>query len=358
MKKIKREYVFERLNYFKRMRIAEDRDLVNGLRLNRNERVEDFPKDIIQKIFKNVPKYNLGKYPDHSKIYDNLSKFLNLKKEHILLSSGIDGSLKTIFETMLKPNDKISFIEPSYAMYNVFSKIYKVKPIKIPYDNNFNLDKKKIFQSVKKGARVIFLPNPNQPIEDNLNLKELKKICNFCKLHRCLVVIDEAYHMYGASSAKNLCKNFENLIILRTFSKSFGLPSIRVGYIISSKKIIQSLDTYRLSYESNFLSDTVATYFLKNKRFIKNYISKVIAGREYIKKRLKKIGLKVYGKSSNCLLIKFDNQKQYLKIIKALKNKKIYVKSNYSGMLKDCILITCGPIEYMKKFLRIVNSNL
>ena len=142
---MKREYVFERLNYFKRMRIAEDRDLVNGLRLNRNERVEDFPKDIIQKIFKNVPKYNLGKYPDHSKIYDNLSKFLNLKKENILLSSGIDGSLKTIFETMLSPNDKISFLEPSYAMYNVFSKIYKVKPIKIPYDNNFKLDKKKIY---------------------------------------------------------------------------------------------------------------------------------------------------------------------------------------------------------------------
>ena len=96
MKKIKREYVFDRLSYFKRMRIAEDRDLVNGLRLNRNERVEDFPKDIIQKIFKNVPKYNLGKYPDHSKIYDNLSKFLNLKKNRCflyLVSFNINGLL-------------------------------------------------------------------------------------------------------------------------------------------------------------------------------------------------------------------------------------------------------------------------
>ena len=67
----------------------------------------------------------------------------------------------------------------------------------------FNLDKKKIYESVKKGARAIFLPNPNQPpIEDNLNLKELKKICNFCKLYRCLVVIDEAYHMYWCIISK------------------------------------------------------------------------------------------------------------------------------------------------------------
>ena len=164
--------------------------------------------------------------------------------------------------------------------------------------------------------------------------------------------------MYGVSSAKNLCKSFENLIVLRTFSKSFGLPSIRIGYIISSKKIIELLSTYRLSYESNFLSDTVAIYFLKNKRLVKNYINKVIAGRELVKKTLKKFGLEVYGKSSNCLLIRFNNQRQYLKITKALKNKKIYVKGNYSGILKDCILITCGPIDYMKKFLRVVDTNL
>ena len=173
-----------------------------------------------------------------------------------------------------------------------------------------------------------------------------------------MVVIDEAYHMYGAVSAKSLCKIFDNLIVLRTFSKSFGLPSIRLGYIISNSKIINLLESYRLSYESNFLTDTVAIYFLKNIRKVKNYIKKVISGREFVKKKLSAKGIKVYGKSSNCLLIKFNNQIQYLRITKALYNKKIYVKSNYQGLLKNCILITCGPIIYMKKLLEVINKNI
>lgn len=355
---MKKEFIFNRLNLINRLRILENRDLKKGLRLNRNERVEDFPRDILQKIFKNTPKYNLGKYPDHSVIYKYLSKYLNLKEENILLSSGIDGSLKTIFETMLKPKDKISYLEPSYAMYSVFSKIYKINAFKITYNQDFRLNKKKIYESVKKGSKIIFIPNPNQPIEDNLSIKDLKKICNFCLYYKCLVVIDEAYHMYGAVSAKSLCKIFDNLIVLRTFSKSFGLPSIRLGYIISNSKIINLLESYRLSYESNFLTDTVAIYFLKNIRKVKNYIKKVISGREFVKKKLSAKGIKVYGKSSNCLLIKFNNQIQYLRITKALYNKKIYVKSNYQGLLKNCILITCGPIIYMKKLLEVINKNI
>ena len=353
-----KEFIFNRLNLVNRMRILENRDLKNGLRLNRNERVEDFPKGTLQKIFKNIPKYTLGKYPDHSVVYKYLSKHLNLKEKNILLSSGIDGSLKTIFETMLKPKDKVSYIEPSYAMYSVFSKIYKINSLKITYNKDFKLNKKKLYESIKKGSKIIFIPNPNQPIEDNLSIKDLKKICNFCQLYKCLVVIDEAYHMYGAVSAKGLCKIYDNLIVLRTFSKSFGLPSIRLGYIISNPKIISLLESYRLSYESNFLTDTVAIYFLKNKKKVKNYIKKVINGREFVKKELSLKGIKVYGKSSNCLLIKFNNRIQYTRITKALNNEKIYVKSNYQGLLKNCILITCGPITHMKKLVKIINKNI
>lgn len=351
-----KSYVYQRLNSIPRIRIIENRDLVNGLRLNRNERVEDFPRNILLKIFKNVPRYHLGKYPDQQNIYYYLSKFLKLKKNNLLLSSGIDGSLKTIFETMLKARDKVAFIDPSYAMYNVYSSIYKVKAIKISYNQNFRLEKDKLIRAIKSGIKILFLPNPNQPIEDNLNLKDLKKICKICKENKVLLVVDEAYHMFGSQSALSLLKEFDNLIILRTFSKSFGLPSIRLGYIISAPKIINYMATYRLSYESNFLTDAVAVYFLKNINFIKTYIKKVIAGREFVRKELKKINIKVFGRKSNCLLIKFNSSNQYSKMVKALADKKIYVKSGYNGMLANLILITCGPVAHMKKFVSIVKK--
>lgn len=128
--------------------------MLNSLRLNRNERVEDFPRNILLKIFKNVPRYHVGKYPDQQNIYYYLSKFLKLKKNNLLLFSGIDGSLKKIFETMLKAWDTVAFIDPSYAMYNVYSSIYKVKAIKISYNQNFRLEKDKLIRAIKNETPI------------------------------------------------------------------------------------------------------------------------------------------------------------------------------------------------------------
>ena len=140
-----------------------------------------------------------------------------------------------------------------------------------------------------KRDKNFILPNPNQPIEDNLSLEDLEKLVKLCKRYKVLMVVDEAYHMYGSQTAASLIKKYENLIILRTFSKSFGLPSLRLGYILSNKNMIKILDTYRLSYESNLLVDKVAIYFLQNKKLVNNYIIKVKQGRDFIKNELKKL---------------------------------------------------------------------
>lgn len=353
-----KKFVYENTNIITRVRIPENRDLIKGLRLNRNERVENFPQYLLSKIFKKIKNYELGKYPDQNLIYKHLSNYLKIKNENILLSSGIDGSLKSIFEIFLKPNDKIAYLSPSYAMYAVYSKIFKIKILPIPYDTDFNLEKKKLFECIKKGIKILFLPNPNQPIEDNLSLEDLEKLVKLCKRHKVLMVVDEAYHMYGSQTASSLIKKYENLIILRTFSKSFGLPSLRLGYILSNKNMIKILDTYRLSYESNLLVDKVAIYFLQNKKLVNNYIIKVKQGRDFIKNELKKINLRVIGGRSNYLLVIFNNDKEYNKAYKSLLTHKIYVKGGYKGILKNGILFTCGPKKFMKRLLAIIKKNI
>ena len=356
-----KKFVYESnlISQIERLRIAENRDLKNGVFLNRNERVERFSKKVLSNIFKRLKKSELGLYPDQSKIYSSLEHFLKIKKENFLLSSGIDGSLKSIIEIFLKPGDKISFIDPSYAMYNVYSKVFKLRVKRIDYSkNNLRLNKKKIFKAIKSGIKILFLPNPNQPIEDNLSFNEIKRICVSCKKNKVLLVIDEAYYMFGCPTALKLIKKNENLLILRTVSKSFGLPSIRLGYIIGSKKIISILSSYRLSYESNLLSDTVLLYFLNNFKLIKNYNQKVIKGRNFFKKKILKLGIKVIGGKSNFLLLQFKNDLVADKIYTVLFKNKIYVKGNYSKPLDNCILLTCGPINVMRKVLKVIKNQL
>ncbi len=340
----------------KRLRTIENRDLINGLRLNRNERVLDYPKDILNRIFKKNQSYHLAKYPDHTELYKNISKFFRINKKNFLLTNGIDGGLKTIFETLTKPGDKICALHPSYGMYEVFAKIFKTRFVKISYNTkSFKLDKKRLEIEIKKKPKLLILPNPNQPIEDYLNQNYINRVANLCKKNKVILILDEAYHMFGSKSSINLIKKYENVIILRSFSKSFGLPSIRLGYMVSNQKNIKFFDLFRLTYESNYLADAVASYFLKNPNLVKKYNMSVIKGRDFLKKKLKGLGLEIIGNKSNFLLIKFENNEITSNIKKKLERKKIYVRS-YTGDLKNCILVTCGPKKIMKIFFNQINQ--
>lgn len=339
----------KKISLIDRIRIPENRDLKKGLRLNRNERVDNFSKDIIKSIIKNINEYDLGKYPDQNKIYKVLANFIGENEKNILLTSGIDGGIKSILEIFTDTNESIGVLHPTYAMYEVYSRLFNLKYIKINY-KNFKLDKKKLYKLINsKKIKILFIPNPNQPIEDNISYKEMKKICQLCKQNKILLVVDEAYYMFGAETCIKLTKKYKNILILRTFSKSFGLPSIRLGYIVGPEKIIKSLQSYRLSYESNFFTNIIAEYFINNFSKIKSYIDEVKKGRDFLKDEMKKLNFEVIGGKSNFLLINFKNKLLLNKILDKLKYEKIYVKSNFTGEISNCILVTCGRKKTMKK---------
>lgn len=353
-----KNFIFEKkkISLVKRIRIPENRDLINGIRLNRNERVENFDRNILSKIFKTAKEYDLGKYPDQSETYKVLSKYIKVPEKNIQISSGIDGSIKSIFEIFTDQNEKIAVLSPTYAMYEVYCKVFNTKLIRIGY-KKFKLDQKKLFKVIKNsGIRILFIPNPNQPIEDNLSPNQIKKICIECRKKKILLVVDEAYHMFGCKSAINLYKSFDNILILRTLSKSFGIPSVRFGYIVGKEKVIKILDAYRLSYESNFLTDHVVKFFIKNSNYINSYITRINKGRDFLKKELKKLNFEVYGGQANFLLINFKNDLLKDKIVKSLNKNKIYTKSNYINELSSCILVTCGFRNTMNKLLKIIKK--
>ena len=176
-------------------------------------------------------------------------------------------------------------------------------------------------------------------------------VLKICEKNKTLLVIDEAYHMFGSNTAASLIKKFKNLLVLRTFSKAFGVPSIRLGYAIGPENLISILNTYRLSYETNFLSEEVIQYFLKNLGTVKKYINNVKNGRDYFKSELNKLGISSFGKNSNFVLIKLNNKNMANKLYEFLLKKKIYVKGKYPGFLSDCLLLTCAKKNTMMKII-------
>ncbi len=339
------------LTQINRVRIPEKRDLRFGLRLDRNERVSDWEQNIYKKIFKGFNGYNLSIYPDLDKIYGKIAKFNKVKPDNLLLTSGIDGGIRALFESQLNENDKVAAPNPTYAMYEVYSKIFKTKFIKIGFNKNFKIDIKSLDAVLKNKVKIIFLPNPNQPIENYYNLNQLEQLAKKCLKYNCLLFVDEAYYHFGSQTAVKLVKKYNNIIVARTFSKGFGVPSIRLGYLISNKSFIKFLSANRLAHETNSLSVKVADYLLDNWKVVKKYNQDVIKSREYVKKQLKKINISSEGKYGNYLLINMDNHQKNENIIKFLKKNKIYVKGPWKKPYQNFFSISIGPKHLMDRFL-------
>lgn len=348
---------FKNKNYLseiKRVRIAENRNLETCLRLNRNERVQNWPPGFIEKIFSEVPNYALSVYPDSSQIYNKLAKFLDVPSDRLLLTNGIDGAIKVIFDICINAGDRIGVLSPTYAMYQVYSKIYQVEMQEIGYDlDALKLDREALNSYIDSGPRLIFIPNPNQPIEDPLSIEDMIQISSRAEKNNVIIVFDEAYFHFGCQTALSLLETYKNTIVMRTFSKAFGVPSIRLGYLVSCAKNMNVLSKSRQAYESNFLTDTVATYLLDNFELVTEYIEQVGFGREYLKGQLIRLGLKAHGDIANYLLLNLENAELRDSLNAHLTNDDIYVKGNYSEPMDNYILVTCGPKEKMEK---LVNS--
>lgn len=342
-----------------RIRMGEGRDVVNGLRLDRNEKVDNWPKNFLRKIFSRQPESFLSTYPDHSKIYKKLSKFLKFPEDQILISSGMDGSIQHIFSMITKKGDTIGVLSPTYAMYYVYAKIFNLKLFKFEKYKEFKLDFFKDFGTfLKKKPKVLFIPNPNQPIENYFTNSELDKIIYKCKKKSCIVVVDEAYYMFGSKTSISLIKKHPNLIVLRNFSKAFGVASARIGITISSKNNMKILSNARPAHELPSPSIVIGEYLLDNIDLVKKSSKQVIDGRNFCKKELKKIGINSIGNYGNYLLIFFKDKNKKDLIYKNLRKNKVYVKNFNDKILSQCILITVGPKAYMQKFIKILKKNL
>jgi histidinol-phosphate aminotransferase len=344
----------QRKNYLKkieRIRIGEGRDLNNGLRLDRNEKVDVWPRQMLADIFLNKPDWFLSVYPESTRLYEKLARFHGVEVSEILLTSGIDGGLKTIYEIMTEPGDLVGVAAPTYVMYQIYAQLFQVQFKEIHYTKERIFDMKQFDEFLEQRPTVFFLPNPNQPIESSFTLSELEEFARKTLGKNCLLVIDEAYHLFGSVSAVELIRKYENIVIARTFSKGFGVPSIRLGYLISNAENMNILAKTRFAHESNSLSNAVAEYLLDNYSMVELYNTEVINSREEIKVTLADLGIPAYGKTGNYLLLDLGNPARAREYATALRDQKIYIKGPWAAPWDRYLTITIGPIKVMERFI-------
>ncbi len=325
------------------------------LNLDRNEKIVNLNENYKKKLSKYLTNLDINLYPNLDPVYKKLSKFLKLDKKNILITEGVSGAIKNILDsTSFNKKTEIIAPNPSFALYKIYSKIYNVKLKTYNYDSNFNLKVEDIYKLVTKNTSIVFLTFPNIPVEGNLNLSIIKKLAEFLYKKKILFVIDEVYFPFNKFSTISLTKKFNNLVVMRSFSKAHGLAGARIGYMISEKKKIRIFSNTKGGYETNVLSAAALHFVLDNYDLTKKYVRDVARGFLFLKNELKDLNIDYYGgKNSNFIFINFAKKTLCKKIFKKLKQYKIAVRYGYPKPFDKGILLTGCPLKEMKKFFLI-----
>ena len=306
----------------------------------------------------------LNKYPDgkSQNLKKAISKAYKCNSEKIICGAGSDEVIQMICQLFLNPNDEVVLPQYSFLMYRIYSKIVGAKVV-FAKEINFKISITEILKKVTKKTKIVFIANPNNPTGTYLTKEEVLKLRK--KLNKnILLVIDDAYAEYMKNkdylSDLDLFKNKDNVFILRTFSKIFGLDSLRVGWGYGSKKIIDALNIIKPPFNVNGMAQLVAAESLKDKKFINKSVNHNLFYSRKIKKFFENYNIFSNKISANFLLLNFEKSKYSAKFFyKKLKNKGIILRSTEDGYnIKNQLRLTIGSTKENLKFMSIVKGIL
>jgi len=309
---------------------------------------------------------NFFRYPDGKsrKLREQISKKFKCDFKRIICGAGSDEIIQMLCQLFLQPKDEVIVPQYSFLMYRIYSKIVGAKVV-FSKEKNFKVSINEILKNVTNKTKIVFLANPNNPTGTYLTKSELLELRNRLKKN-ILLVIDDAYFEYMKNSdyksGLDLFKSKENVFILRTFSKIYGLASLRVGWGYGSKKIIDALNIIKPPFNVNEVAQLAAIESLKDKEFLSQSIKHNFMYANKIKNFLKKYQIYSNEVSANFLLLDFSKCKFKAKYFyKKLKEKGIILRSTEEGYkIKNMLRLTIGSkienINFMKSVGNIFNK--
>ena len=317
----------------------------------------------VKKIL-NPKKIITFKYPDgrSSKLRDRISKKFRCDKNKIICGAGSDEVIQMICQLFLKPYDEVIVPQFSFLMYRIYSKIVGAKVV-YAKEKNFKVSVSEILKKVTNKTKIVFLANPNNPTGTYLRFDELRELRKKLKKN-ILLVVDDAYAEYmknkDYSSGLELFKNKQNVFILRTFSKIYGLSSLRVGWGYGSKKIIDGLNIIKPPFNVNEVAQKAAIESLNDSKFIKRSIKHNIVQANKLKKFLENYDIYSNEVSANFLLLNFSKSKTKARYLyEKLKLRGIILRQTEEGYkIKNMLRLTIGTKNENLKFIKAVESIL
>ena len=302
----------------------------------------------------NAP-YN--RYPDPLQwaLKTKIATLKNIAPEKIFLGNGSDEPIDIIFRAFCEPGvDNMVSIDPTYGMYQVAADINNVEVRKVKLNDDFGFSAQKLLDAANLYTKTIFVCSPNNPTANLLDKSEIVKLLTGFD---GLVVVDEAYIDFSPeSSLLPELDNYENLIILQTFSKAWGMAGIRLGMAFAQPEIIRVFNKVKYPYNINILTQQKALELLDNSQEKEEWVKTIVDERAKMIKKLFKLSFVqvVYPSDANFILVKMHDARG---IYEYLTEQKIIVRDRSKiALCDDCLRITIGSPKENKKLRKALKE--
>jgi histidinol-phosphate aminotransferase len=330
--------------------------MMQGIALDKNEIPWSLDDKVLKALIKRIKAMEFNRYPDSGcvALKKAISKYTGIDTSSIGVGNGSDELINVVLQTFIEPGDTIAVQNPTFSMYKIYGSICGARILEYNPDSNFEIKLEEYIACLQKeNPKMAFLCNPNNPTGKRLELAEIEQIL---ESFSGMVVVDEAYYEFSGMTAAGLLPKYENLVILRTFSKAFGLAGLRVGYMLADPSVISCIDRVRSPFNVNAFAQVAAEEVLRNMDTVAERIEIIKAERERLRALLGRLeGLQCFESWSNFILLRSAFAGE---IYKKLKDAGIYIKGFSAPILKDCLRVTIGSPEENERFYGIVKEVL
>ncbi len=334
------------------------------IKLSSNENPFGCSQKVKEAITKELP--NLNRYPDGgcTVLRKKLSEFYEIDSNRIICGAGSDEIITFICMAFGGDDAEVIYTKHGFLMYPISALSVGCKPIAAK-EKNLKADVDEILKKVTSKTRIVFLANPNNPTGSYVNDKELLRLIKGLP-NNVILALDLAYEEYVTeddySDGIKLVNRFENVIIMKTFSKAYGIPSLRLGWAYASEYIIDILNRVRGPFNVSSIAQIAGVAALSDQAFVKKSVEHNAKWRAILREAIDDMGFETYPTAANFILVDFGTNKKVLAVDEYLRLEGISGRRMEAYKLPTCIRFTIGLedenkllLENLERFVEISN---
>ena len=318
-----------------------------------NENPSGLPDKFCQTVIQNITPEFLSTYPNCYNFINSYSEYVGLEFENILPTNGSDMAIRLIFDSFVNPDSKVVGVSPSFEMYRIYSEMHGAKFVGVRYNKDLSFDINSLITSIDEHTSLVVLLNPNNPIGNVFSKSDIHCIIREAKSNNAIVLIDEAYYYYNDSSLIELVCEYDNVIIIRTFSKLLSIAALRLGIIIANKELIKTVFKAQPSFDVNSVALLFGEKIIQSPDLIDTLLSQFKESKMFAEQWLTENNYYFIKTHTNFLLIK--PKKVTPETLKCLFFKKNYLIKTYNdSLLKEYFRINMASIDVLTAFFNLL----